>query len=115
MLALVCTPLLATTVAHADNLDFSLVNKTGYVISEIYVSSASTSDWEDDVMGSDVLGKNESVDIEFEKGSKGCKWDMKVVYDDGEEAVWENLNLCSISKVSLRYDRKKGDTWAELK
>lgn len=115
MLALLCAPLLATTAAHADNLDFSLVNKTGYVISEVYVSSASTNDWEEDVMGTDVLGNSESVDIEFEKGSKGCKWDMKVVYDDGEEAVWENLNLCSTSKVSLRYDRKKGSTWAELK
>ena len=114
MLALVCAPLLATTAAHAENLDFSLLNRTGYVISEVYVSSASSNDWEEDVMGSDVLANNESVDIEFEQGSKGCQWDMKVVYDDGEEAVWENLNLCSTSKVSLRYDRKKGTTWAEL-
>ena len=114
MLALVCAPLFAANAAHAENLDFSLLNKTGYVISEVYVSSASSNDWEEDVMGSDVLASNESVDIEFEQGSKGCQWDMKVVYDDGEEAVWENLNLCSTSKVSLRYDRKKGTTWAEL-
>lgn len=114
MLALACAPLLATTAAHADNLDFSLVNKTGYVISEVYVSSASTNDWEEDVMGSDVLANNESVEIEFEKGSKGCKWDMKVIYDDGEQAVWNDLNLCSISQVSLRYNRKKGETRAEL-
>jgi len=114
MLALVCAPLFAATAAHAENLDFSLLNRTGYVISEVYVSSASSNDWEEDVMGSDVLANSESVDIEFEQGSKGCQWDMKVVYDDGEEAVWENLNLCSTSKVSLRYDRKKGTTWADL-
>lgn len=115
MLAFVCAPLLATTSAHAENLDFSLVNKTGYVISEVYVSSASTNDWEEDVMGRDVLANNESVDIEFTKGSKGCKWDLKVIYDDGEEAVWDSLNLCATSQVSLRYNRKKGETWAELK
>lgn len=114
-LAVACAPLFAASSASAENLDFTLVNKTGYVISEVYVSSVSTNDWEEDVMGSDVLGKGERVDIEFDKGSKGCKWDLMVVYDDGEEAVWEKLNLCSISEVSLSYDRKKGTTWATTK
>ncbi|MFP5466600.1 MAG: argininosuccinate lyase [Gammaproteobacteria bacterium] len=101
--------------ALAENLDFTLINRTGYVISEVHVSSASSDDWEEDVMGQDVLGDGERVDIAFEKGSQGCKWDLKVTYDDEEEAVWKNFDLCSISEIALRYDRKKGRTWANVK
>lgn len=101
--------------ALAEDLDFTLINRTGYVISEVHVSSASSNDWEEDVMGQDVLDDGERVDIGFEKGSKGCKWDLKVTYDDDEEAVWKNFDLCSISEIALRYDRKKGRTWANVK
>lgn len=114
-LAVACVPLFAATPVLADNLDFTLVNKTGYVISEVYVSSAASNEWEEDVMGRDVLSNGERVDIEFERGSKGCKWDLKVVYDDEEEATWKGFDLCSISEVTLRYDRKKGTTWADKK
>lgn len=114
-LALASATLFAATPALADDLDFTLVNKTGYVISEVYVSSAAKNDWEEDVMGRDVLSNGERVDIQFERGSKGCKWDLKVVYDDEEEAVWKGFDLCAISEVTLRYDRKKGNTWAETK
>ena len=114
LLALVCAPLLVATSAHADNLDFTLVNKTGYVINEVYVSSVSTKDWEEDVMGRDILERNDSVHIQFEKGSKGCYWDMLVIYDDGEEVICDNLNLCTTSRVLLKYNRKTGETWADL-
>ena len=114
-LAIGCVSLFVSAPALAENLDFTLVNKTGYVISEVHVSSAASNAWEEDVMGQDLLDNGESVDIEFEKGSKGCKWDLKVTYDDEEEAVWKGFDLCSISEVSLRYDRKKGRTWANVK
>lgn len=103
----------APAVAERADLDFTLINKTGYTISEVYVSSVATDDWEEDVMGRDELGNGERVHITFGKRSKGCEWDMMVVYDDGEEAVWHALDLCTISAVTLRYSRKDGSTWAE--
>jgi hypothetical protein len=114
-LAFASATLLAAHPALAGSLDFTLVNKTGYSINEVYVSSAASNDWEEDIMGRDILANGERVNIEFERGAKGCKWDLKVTYDDGEEAMWESFDLCSISEVILRYDRKKGDTWAETK
>ncbi len=105
--------LCAAASVSAENLDFALVNKTGYVINEVYVSSAATNDWEEDVLGRDSFGNGDRVNIHFDRGSSGCNWDMKVVYEDEEEAVWERLDLCEISSVTLRYDRNKGSTWAE--
>jgi hypothetical protein len=114
-LGLACASLLLAVPASAENLDFNLVNKTGYTINEVYVSSAATNDWEEDVLGKDQLENGERAAIEFERDASGCNWDLKVVYDDGEEAEWGRLNLCSISSVTLRYNRDKGETWAETR
>lgn len=112
-LILASAALLAAAPASAVDLDFSLVNKTGYTISEVYVASSASDEWDEDILGRDLLENGDSVDISFEKGSKGCKWDLKVTYEDEEEATWNGFDLCSISSVVLRYDRKKGTTWAE--
>ncbi len=108
------TALLGSMSAMAQEvLDFVLVNKTGYTVNEVYVSPVSTSNWEEDVMGSDVLNNGERVEIEFAETGRGCNWDLKVVYDDGEEAEWAGFDLCTVSTVVLRYNRKSGETWAE--
>ncbi|WP_245593413.1 hypothetical protein [Azospirillum halopraeferens] len=93
--------------------DFSLVNRTGYTISEVYVSPSASNDWEEDVLGRDVLSNGETVHITFSRGTKSCHWDLKVVFDDSEEAEWEKFDLCTVSKISLSYDRNKGTTWAD--
>ena len=38
--------------------------------------------------------------------------DLKVKYNDGDEATWQSLNLCNISKVTLFWDRKNEATRA---
>jgi len=98
--------------AQAARQDFTLVNKTGDTIREVYVSSTSTRSWEEDVMGRDTLGDDEEVDISFERGERGCMYDLKVVYSDGDSAEWDRLNLCTIRRISLYWDRKAGTTRA---
>ena len=46
---------IAASPALAAEQDFSLVNATGYEISELYVAPSQTSDWQEDVLGQDVL------------------------------------------------------------
>lgn len=103
---------LAATPALAAQQDFNLENSTGYTIEQVYVSAATTNDWEEDVLGEDVLPTGESVDITFSSAENACRFDLKVVYDDQEEAVWKGLNLCSISTVELKYNRGTGATSA---
>ena len=50
--ALPCLVLLAFAQGKQN---FTLVNQTGYDISEVYVSPANSSDWEEDVLGEDIL------------------------------------------------------------
>ena len=92
---------------------FTLHNKTGYTIEQVYVSPTTTDDWEEDILGSDVLNNGQRVEIDFERSEKSCVWDLKVVYDDGEEAEWDGFNLCEVSIVAISYNRKTGETSAE--
>jgi hypothetical protein len=103
----------APSLASAQALqDFAINNQTGYDIAQVYVSSAQTSDWEEDVLGADILPDDGTMTISFRSQPKICEFDLKVVYSDGEEAVWTSFDLCEISTVSLFYDRKSGKTWA---
>lgn len=104
--------MLAASPALAAVQDFTLHNETGYTIERVYVSTVDTKNWEEDVLGEDVLEDEDAVDISFDAAENTCRFDLKVVYDDGEEAMWGNLNLCTISKVEIHYDRASGKTSA---
>jgi hypothetical protein len=98
--------------AYAGQQDFKLANRTGYQIDEVYVSRSSSRQWGSDIMGADALEDGHAVDVSFSAPAGVCKWDLKVKYNDGDEATWNSLNLCSISKVTLFWDRKKEVTRA---
>ncbi|GHD41447.1 hypothetical protein GCM10017083_05910 [Thalassobaculum fulvum] len=93
--------------AQQAKQDFTLVNKTGYALSEVYVSPTKSDDWEEDILGRDVMENGDSVHISFRRAAKSCLWDLKVVYqDDDSESYWEEIDLCSVSRITIMYDRK---------
>ncbi len=93
--------------------DFTLVNKTGYDIREVYVSPADASDWEDDILGDDELLDDDDQLIRFKRTEKTCKWDLKVVYsEDDSEAIWYAVDLCKVSRITIKYNNKTGNTSA---
>ena len=98
--------------AWADNRDFSLINATGYQIKHVYIDESSSDSWSDDVLEKDFLDDGDSVDIQFGQADKGCNWDMKVVYSDGESAVWTGFNLCTINSIKLKWNKDTGVTTA---
>ena len=90
-----------------------MVNQTGIVIHELYVTPHDSDDWEDDILGEDTLPNGSEVDIKFSRKEKAKLWDLKVVDADGNSVEWENLDLLDISEVTLHY--KKGKAWADVK
>ena len=99
----------ATVTLHAAQnrkLDFSLVNKTGLTIDEVYVSPTDDDEWGEDVMGKDVLKNGESVDIEFSRKETTCLWDLKVVDSEEDSIEWTKLDLCKANEITLKYEGK---------
>lgn len=87
--------------------DFTLVNKTGLTISEFYVSPSDDDEWGEDVLGRDVLPHNDKIDISFARKEKACKWDLKIVDEDADPIVWEDIDLCKAEEITLKYEGKK--------
>ena len=97
--------------------DFEIVNRTGYAISELYISPSKADDWQEDMLENmdDNFEDGEKKQVNFTRAGKTCKWDLKVVYDDDDSsAVWHDIDLCSVSRITLRYNRKTDVTSASF-
>ncbi|SMF63874.1 hypothetical protein SAMN06265365_123101 [Tistlia consotensis] len=51
-------------------------------------------------------------DIEFDAGEGQCHRDLKAVYNDGTEAVWTDIDLCALHKITLYYNSSDDTTRA---
>lgn len=93
--------------------DFTLTNKTGYELKEIYVGPSKSDDWGNDIMGDNTVPDGSSVNIHFQPKVQTCKWDLKVVYTvDSSKAIWYDIDLCTVDKITIRYDKDKDKTSA---
>lgn len=93
-----------TSPAVAGRQDFVLVNKVGFTIHQIFVSPASTDNWEEDVLGNRALPDNAQITVAFPVDASKCVWDLKAVDEQGETAEFASLNLCNISKIVLQIE-----------
>ena len=91
---------LNANVALADQRDFNLINDSEVTINELYISTVRSEDWEEDVLGSETLGKGESRQVTFSRGVAGtCVYDIKVITENKEEIERRNINLCEANGV----------------
>ena len=59
----------------------------------LYVSPESSGDWEEDVLGDDVLLAGDDIRINL-YGYDECMFDIKAVYDNEEEEISWDVNVC---------------------
>ena len=100
-------------IAQEAKQDFTLINKTGYELKEIYVGPTKSDDWGNDIMGDNTVPDGSSVNVHFQPKVQTCKWDLKVVYTvDSSKAIWYDIDLCTVDKITIRYDKDKDKTSA---
>lgn len=105
--------MLVPTAFGQGKQDFTLINKTGLTISELYVGPSSSDDWGEDILGQDTLDDGASTEIVFNPRTRSAKWDLRIVDENGKAYSWYNINLLEISEITLYY--KNGKTWANYK
>jgi hypothetical protein len=86
----------APGAAQAQNR-FWLVNDTGRVIQEAYVSSSRVSNWGPDILGSGVLPPGNRVWVTPNFGD--CVLDVRVTYAGGGEETRMGVNACGLSTI----------------
>lgn len=92
---------LASAPAFAEDLEFTLSNETESVLAEFYASPADVGEWEEDILGADVLGSGESVEIIIADGRTQCEYDLRFVFDDGSETIVEAEDICETGSFTL--------------
>ena len=92
-----------SSVAFAGAQDFVLVNNTGFPIYYVNVSPASSDNWQNDVLGSQVLPNGSYVQVMFP--TNGVQyWDLQATFEDGSSLAWFNIDLLSVAQVTLNGD-----------
>ena len=109
----------ATTADGKSNpeLDFTLVNKTGYDIKAVSVGPTGDAEWkpEDEILKGRTLANGSSLDVKFHPRLTGTNWDLMVEWSDGTGTEeWIKLDLTEIEKVTLKYDKATDTTSADI-
>lgn len=91
---------LGTIDASALNRRVRINNYTSYDIVEFYASNKGSRSWEEDILGRHILPAGSSVVINIDDGSGYCKFDFLAVFEDGEELVKYDNNVCELSQFN---------------
>ena len=95
---------LTSVAAFAGDADFTLVNATGYTIEGVFLAPAKKNDWGKDRLGEKVIDNNQSRLFKF-SDTANCVQDLQVQFEEGGDATWENLDLCEINKLTIKYNK----------
>jgi len=99
--------------ALPQETSFLLINATGYPISQVAVSPSLLNIWTPNVLRPPPIKAGERRQVTFNAPTSYCQADMQVGFaDGGAPAIWQNLNLCTLTKIKLVYDRASGITTA---
>lgn len=95
---------LFSSIAFADDRDFTVVNGTGYDIKGLFINPPGDNVFnENELKG--VLGDGNKFDVKFSAADKGCTWNMKVTWTDDSSSIFRGLDLCKINTVTLKYNK----------
>ena len=87
------------------SMEFTLLNRRGVSIAEIYAVSMTDSDWGVDYL-EDEKALEDGEDREILLDAQQCwrYWKLKLVDEAGEESIWEAIDIAQVSEVMVYYD-----------
>ena len=97
--------LMASAPALAGSQDFTIINNTGSTIFHIFCSSTNSGSWEEDILGdSGTIAPGASATIRFDAAENSRYWDLRVVFDNGADLYWNNVDLFSVGEITVNSD-----------
>jgi hypothetical protein len=96
--------LLLAPFAGADPVTFTLTNGTDEVITEFYASPPGVAEWEEDILGEDVLEPGASVEITIADGREDCEYDFLAIFEDESELEHDSVSVCDDQHYTYSFD-----------
>jgi hypothetical protein len=99
--------------ALGQETSFLLKNMTGYPIGGLSVSMSQLNMWGPNFLKPPPIQQGQAREVSYKAPTDYCMGDLKVEFaDGGRPAIWQYLNLCTLQRISLHYDRMSGITTA---
>ena len=77
----------------------AVVNNTGQPIFYIYISTSDTDNWEEDVLGDNVLMPGGTVNIRLPRNGT---WDFMAVAQNGDEYILMGISVPGTNRISIQ-------------
>lgn len=87
--------------AAAGEYKFTLINKTGFEIIDLYVSPASQNEWGDEILTVDTIPDKERMNVNVSRKEKAENWDILVNNENGVRFTYPSLKLSEVSTLIL--------------
>ena len=87
--------------AFAEDLTFTLVNKSSVGVVELYVSPHSAEEWGENILTVEALKAGDKGNITITDGAATCDYDLRFVTDSGVTADAEQ-DLCAKQTFTLK-------------
>ncbi len=75
----------------------TVINNTGEDIYELYASVVHTDDWEEDILGANILENGDSFVINFKITEDTLVWDFKIENEDGDTIEFYDVDFSDYS------------------
>jgi hypothetical protein len=76
-------------------------NHTGRTIYQLFGSRVQTRDWENDILGDDVIPDAQHRSVNMFDGTTACRFDFKADFRDGTTMTRTNVNVCAEATLTF--------------
>ncbi len=75
---------------------FDLVNKSDYMITEVYAGPSNENSWGDNILSGQIQPGEELI-VTLDTDGYGCLWDIMYVFSDGDTFEEFEVDICKIN------------------
>ena len=89
--------------AFANDLDFTLVNRTGRSFEGLYITTSDNKDWDANLLlDGKVLAAGGKSSVRFKNDANSETWDFNLVDDEGLSVTFDKVKLAGVDTVTLK-------------
>ncbi len=99
-LSLIAVLAAAALPAKAADVSYDLVNNSDLTLVYFYTSPVSDPEWSEDFLGDNVLASGESGTVTLFDASSTCAFDVKFVFEDGQELT-DQVDVCELASYTI--------------
>ena len=94
-------PSAAWAANDGKNRNVTVENVASQSVYYLYASPATSTTWEEDLLGQRTLSAGQSISANVDNGTDECYYDLKAVLDDGKAYEQRKINVCAVTKWTI--------------